>query len=131
MLKLRSVLRIYSSNNAAIFICTVHVPPQVVVSPSNQTVVERETLLLACLVYGIPPPTVMWTEGSFDVMNASETTVYSKLFEEGVYTFVKSTLEICDADIRDVAEYSCTADNGVRDSDTAAFSVTFGNEGDE
>ena len=100
-----------------------------IVSPSDQAFVAGETLLVVCLAYGIPPPTIAWTEGGFEVRNKIETTVYSKLFEEGGYTFVKSTLEICDADIRDVAEYGCTADNGIRDSDTATFNVTFTNEG--
>ena len=101
-----------------------------VVAPSNQVVLEGGTLQVVCLAYGIPPPTITWWQGNdFEVRNATETTVYSKLFEEGGYTFVKSTLEICDADIRDVAEYSCTADNGIRDSDTARFNVTLNTGG--
>jgi len=40
---------------------SVLVPPRLVATPVSAVVEEGETVSLACLAHGVPPPTILWS----------------------------------------------------------------------
>ena len=107
-------------------------PPQVVISPGNSTVVEGSTLLLTCVGFGEPTPSVTWSTGGVQLSNNSRITIYEELVTENGVDFVQSILEICSAEEADGGQYSCTVGNALSNvsvnfelSVTAAGGMTF------
>ena len=82
-------------------------------------------MLLTCIGYGVPPPSVGWQKNGESLTNNSTkfTLTEANVFIENTTLFVKSTLLLCNASELDIREYSCTADNAIRNTSSENFSV--------
>ena len=83
------------------------------ISPGNSTVVEGSTLLLTCVGFGEPTPSVTWSTGGVQLSNNSRITIYEELVTENGVDFVQSILEICSTEEADGGQYSCTVGNAL------------------
>ena len=88
-------------------------PPEVVVFPGNYTVEAGSTVLLACVGFGDPAPSVSWNTDGDQLRNNSQVTIYEDLVTENGVDFVQSTLVICSAEENDGREYSCNVCNAL------------------
>ena len=75
--------------------------------------VEGSTLLLTCVGFGEPTPSVTWSTGGVQLSNNSRITIYEELVTENGVDFVQSILEICSAEEADGGQYSCTVGNAL------------------
>ena len=71
------------------------------------------TVLLACVGFGDPSPSVTWNTEDDCLGNSSRITAYEELVTENGINFVQSTLEICSVEEADEREYSCNARNAL------------------
>ena len=83
------------------------------ISPGNSTVVAGSTLLLTCVGFGDPRPSVTWSTGGGQLSNNSRVTIYEELVTENGVDFVQSILEICSVQETDGGQYSCTVGNAL------------------
>ena len=88
-------------------------PAQVVLAPGNTTVTSGNTLMITCLGFGNPPPTIIWRKGDRQLTNGSDPdiSIYSRLLTESGVTLSRSVLEICSVNLADEGEYSCSTVN--------------------
>ncbi|KAL5270637.1 hypothetical protein ACHWQZ_G001366 [Mnemiopsis leidyi] len=77
----------------------------VIQAPKDQTAILGSTVTFECVAFGIPDPTVRWTNGSSDMDSSFFTNKYTERGVESklVITNVKSYYQ---------GEYRCKADNG-------------------
>ena len=83
-----------------------------------------QTLTFTCVAYGVPLPTITWSQGDTLLSNDTDTrvTIYNEEVEEGGLVFFQSILEICSAELIDSGVYSCNADNGMT-NDSVSFEL--------
>ena len=88
-------------------------PVQIVVSPENISVGVNDTLVLACVAYGDPIPSVGWSRGGQRLINdsRSQVTIYENHVTVRELSFSKTILEICSFEAPDSGQYSCDASN--------------------
>ena len=99
-------------------------PALVVVYPDDTLLLAGDSVLLTCVGYGIPTPSVTWQRNGEQIVTHSSK---FRLTETNVFVsdtvFVKSTLLLCNASELDIGNYSCTADNSVQEPVSEVFSV--------
>ena len=71
------------------------------------------TIVLACVGYGVPAPSINWTRDGSVLMDNPKITFYVESVSEHAVTFVQSVVEICNTQSSDAGTYACTVDNGV------------------
>ena len=98
----------------------------VVIYPQDTVVMTGQAALLACVAYGVPQPSVMWSKGTGTVSlsNSSQISIREQLLNQSGFIYVRSILEICNTNAAHSGEYSCTADNGVGNH-SISFQLTF------
>ena len=94
---------------SGMFLHTVR--PEIVIQPPNTSVNLGSAVLLTCVSYGLPIPTITWNRGDAKLNNDSRTTVYDQLVTENGVTFIVSMLQLCSAEEMDNGEYSCIGQN--------------------
>ena len=92
-------------------------------SPGNLTVDAGSTILLACVGFGVPIPSVSWSTESVHLSNGSRINIYEELVTENEANFVQSILEICSAEEADGGQYTCTVGNALNNA-SANFELT-------
>ena len=86
------------------------VPASIVVSPKDHSVYVGDTVVLSCVTYGLPLPTIIWLKGGQPLLNGSLSE--SELVTPHV-TFVRSILQLCALKLPDQNEYTCQATNAL------------------
>ena len=84
---------------------------QIVVGLEDIAVGINNTLLVACVAYGDPIPSVGWSRGGQRLINDSRVTIYENQVTERGLSFSKTILEICSFEAPDSGQYSCGASN--------------------
>ena len=87
---------------------------EVVIHPYASTAVNGgSTTLFTCLSYGIPTPSIVWSQGGYHLSNGTHTNIEEELVTENKsrVVFVKSLLRICNTELADSGSYSCIANN--------------------
>ena len=94
-------------------------PVEIVVSPENISVDINDTLVLACVAYGDPIPSVGWSRGGQGLINDSRVTIYENQVTERGLSFSKTILEMCSFEAPDSGQYSCDASNQATNASTS------------
>ena len=87
---------------------------EVVIHPYASTAVNGgSTTLFTCLSYGIPTPSIVWSQGGYHLSNGTHKNIEEELVTENDsrVVFVKSLLRICNTEPADSGSYSCIANN--------------------
>ena len=84
---------------------------------------QGETALLTCVGYGVPYADITWTLNGRAVVNSSLVSISEEEFTEGGLLFKRSTVQICNAKIRNSGDYTCFVYNGL-DSVNASTQLT-------
>ena len=71
------------------------------------------TVLLACVGFGDPIPSVTWITEDGLLSNNSRITIYESLVTEDGVDFVQSIVEICSVEEADGLEYTCNVRNAL------------------
>jgi len=100
------------------------VEAMVVIYPQDTVVMTGQAALLACVAYGVPQPSIMWSKGAVSLSNSSQISIREQLLNQSGFIYVRSILEICNTNAAHSGEYSCTADNGVGNH-SISFQLTF------
>ena len=103
-------------------------PPVIIFKPSDTDVSYGSTVLLTCIFYGDPIPSIYWLNDTSLIVNSTDIMVYQEVITDWGVTFSRSILEVCSVDLSDEANYSCAANNSVGD-EFAFFSLTVFTEG--
>ena len=99
-------------------------PALVVVYPDDVEVLAGDSLLLTCIGYGIPLPSLSWLKNGQTITNSSKIFISDSIISRGSTSLVRSSLLLCNASIEDSGDYSCTASNYITDSKSENFSVS-------
>ena len=107
--------KIYNSATSHISLLICHsflspVPAQIVIKPADKRLYQNSTVLLTCVAYGFPLPTLTWSKARNSVTNG---TVRNDIVVKGGVTFVRSVLQLCGTTVADSGQYTCTADNEI------------------
>ena len=87
---------------------------QVVIHPAEVTLVDaNSTLLLICVSYGVPVPSMTWFKDGVLLTNNSDVTITESVVVENQSgtRFVRSTVKICGTGDADSGLYECRAEN--------------------
>jgi len=90
------------------------VPAQVVIHPAEVTLVDaNSTLLLICVSYGVPVPSMTWFKDGVLLTNNSDVTITESVVVENQSgtRFMRSMLKICSTGDTDSGLYECKAEN--------------------
>ena len=90
------------------------VPANVAVAPNDTSAYVGESLILSCVVYGLPLPTVTWTRNDQPLRQPyllNETEIVTRHVK-----FVRSILYLCSLKLTDDDQYTCTASNNLSTS---------------
>ena len=109
----------------------IHTKPFFPVEPETQVVIIADdpvvnvssTVLLTCVGYGVPVPSLTWSKMGTLVVNDSMITIIEEQVTESRIPFAKSVLEICGSEIQHSGRYTCTAQNELM-NDSAMFELT-------
>ena len=75
-------------------------------------VLTGQTVVMSFLAFGTPMPILRWERpGDMVLTNSAHTQVYQSTLADGGFTFVKSTLEICNTVVSDSGSYNIAAEN--------------------
>ena len=84
------------------------------VAVSNHTSLSAgETVLLACVGFGLPSIEISWIYNSQAITNTSLISIYEVDVEEDGKVFRQSILQICAVEISDSGIYICLVSNGI------------------
>lgn len=86
------------------------VPVQIVIKPADKQLYRNSTVLLTCVAYGLPLPTLTWSKAGNNVTNG---TVHNNMVVKSGVTFVRSILQLCNTTVADSGQYTCTAHNEI------------------
>ena len=78
-------------------------------APNDTSLYVGETVVLSCVTYGLPLPTISWTRDGLPLRSpfiVNETEIVSDHV-----TFLRSTLVLCALRVPDDGQYSCSASN--------------------
>ena len=96
-----------------------------VIYPEDTVVTVGDYIVLTCVGYGIPRPSISWTKNANVLSNTS---IYEEVVSERAVTFVYSILEICASWFSDSGTYACIIDNGIT-GDSKGFELSVTSEG--
>ena len=83
------------------------------VALSNDTsLVEGETVLLACVGSSRIDVDISWSLNGQTVQNSSLVTIYEEEVVQGSRTFKQSFLQLCSLELSDAGDYTCEVTNG-------------------
>ena len=71
------------------------------------------TVVLACVGFGDPLPSISWSIEGDQLSNNSRLTIYEDLVTENGVEYARSVLEICSVEEADGLEYSCNVGNAL------------------
>ena len=71
------------------------------------------TVLLACVGFGDPSPSVTWSTQGIVLSNSSQITIYEELETVDGVDFVQSILAICSVEKADEGDYICSLGNAL------------------
>ena len=106
-------------------------------SPGNQRIPSGDTLVLSCVAYGVPVPSVSWSKNGSTLENNTQITILEELvaasdpsiaaYEHRVnrsrVTFLRSIIRIRSIRLIDSGHYSCSADNGFTNDSSSSSEV--------
>lgn len=98
-------------------------PSGVVVYPEDTVVIAGSTVILTCVAFGEPLPSITWSVDGANVTNDSRIEIIELRTSRNGRPFLKSVLQICGVGDDDAGRYNCTAVNTVN-TDSADFSLT-------
>jgi len=103
---------------------------RIAVHPENLYEVSTgDTVMLSCVGYGDPLPSVFWSSSRNELLiNSSWITIFEDTLSESGMHFVKSILEVCNVEPVMSGEYSCTSQNEFG-SETARFQLSVLDDG--
>ena len=94
------------------------------VYPDDTQLLAGDSVVLTCVGYGVPAPSVTWQRnGEHIVGNSSKFRLTETVVVINDTMFLKSTLLLCNASELDIGDYSCTADNVLQEPVSETFSV--------
>lgn len=93
------------------------------VHPEDMEVIAGSTVMLTCIAFGEPLPSITWSAGGVNVTNDSRIELLEMQTNRSGVAFVKSVLQICSSGEVDANQYTCTAVNIVN-ADRAGFTLT-------
>lgn len=107
------------------FLCFL--PPEpalVIVHPDDVVIPAGDSVLLTCIGYGMPVPSISWQKNGENLTDSSLkfTVTETNVFVEDT-VFVKSVLLLCNVSDLDSGNYTCIADNTIQRPSTETFSV--------
>lgn len=79
-------------------------------------------MLLTCIGYGIPSPSIVWQRNG-ETLTDRFTVTETNVFVEDI-VFVKSMLLLCNVSEMDSGDYTCNAYNAIREPSRERFIVT-------
>ena len=103
-------------------------PPVFILQPPDTDAPYGSTVLLTCIAYGDPIPSIDWLNDTSLIENTNGVMVYQDLVTDWDVTFSQSILEVCSVDLSDEANYSCVATNSVGE-ESVSISLTVFTEG--
>ena len=94
------------------------VSPIIIVGPTDSLVKLENEVILNCIAYGSPTPTITWTRGGVPLNSSTSTTITvspstSVSIVNSSLSVAESTVEICSFGIEDIGEYGCIAESSV------------------
>ena len=98
-------------------------PSGLVVHPEDTVVIAGSTVMLTCVAFGEPLPSITWSLDGANVTNDTRTEIIEMRTTRNGRPFIKSVLQICGVGESDAGRYNCTAVNVVN-TDSADFSLT-------
>ena len=86
-------------------------PSHIVIQPGQSIHLPAgsNSLVLYCVAYGVPVPSITWRNSSAGLVNDSVTTIHSEIVNEGGVLFLKSRLEFCKVGAS--SNYTCFGEN--------------------
>jgi len=85
-------------------------PSHIVIQPRQSIHLPAgSSLVLYCVAYGFPLPSITWRNSSAGLINDLVTTIYNELVNEGGVLVLKSRLEICKVGAS--SNYTCFGKN--------------------
>ena len=86
---------------------------ELVIHPETTTQFHNASaMILHCVSYGFPLPSISWVRNGTTLANGSYTFINQNLVSVGGVTFVKSSLEVCSTEDSD-NYYRCNIENGI------------------
>ena len=129
VVQLEKLGSMYHSDHYYLWCCVYMIAhtAQILIHPNQTTEVDAyNTVIVACVVYGVPSPSITWNRGNTELTNdSSQVTIYEMPITHSAseITFIQSILELCWAEEEDAGEYSCFSEN-MFGNDTATFNLT-------
>ena len=80
-------------------------------------------VLLACVGFGDPSPSVTWSTQGVVLSNNSQITIYEELETEDGVDFIQSVLAICNVEESNGGHYICTVGNTLGNA-SASFELS-------
>ena len=93
----------------------------VVRPPADLAAIAGQTVLLTCIAYGSPVPSITWTASTQDIDLTDKVSYQAVTVNET--NFQVAFLQLCDITSANAAEYTCTASNGVSGTGIASNSA--------
>ena len=94
------------------------------VYPEDTVLLAGDSVLLTCVGTGVPAPTLtFYKNGGRLIEDNSKYTVTEKTMLVENTLFVKSSILLCNASEVDIGNYSCMADNAIREPASENFLV--------
>ena len=87
-----------------------------IVHPENNIRTAVSTsVVLTCVGYGVPLPVLSWKHNETVVQNGSQFSIneYTVTESQSTATFLLSTLEVCNSELEDAGNFSCTSRNAL------------------
>jgi len=88
----------------------------VVIHPENNIRTDiGMSIFLTCVGYGVPLPVLTWKHNDVVVQNGSQFSIneYIVTGSQSTATFLLSTLEVCNSELEDAGNFSCTSRNAL------------------
>ena len=111
---------------------TETVSAKVVIHPEEDPHTDIGTsVVLTCVGYGVPLPALTWKHNEAVVQNGSQFSINEYIVTESqsTATFLLSTLEVCNSELEDAGNFSCTSQNALgNEVYTSVLTVNLGGE---
>ena len=119
-----------TSSDQATFNVTVNtLPASLIIVPENSYPVSNSNIALTCVASGYPLPEITWSKDSVEVVNGTDTIIYSEVISEQGERFVQSVLYLCSSEVVDRFQITCTTSNGIPGGTPTSATVNITVEG--